>query len=127
MKKSNAGRPTIMTPDVVGKLEQAFSLGCSDTEACLYADISRDTLYEYIKKHPEFADRKALLKDKLLLKARTVVAEALNNKDKDTAKWYLERKSKSEFGTRTEITGADGSSLTPPVINIMPVKAKDEE
>lgn len=102
MKKSNAGRPTVMTDDTVNKLEQAFSLGCSDTEACLFADISRQTLYDYQKIHPEFIDRKALLKDKLILKARTVVAEALNNKDKDTAKWYLERKRKDEFSTKVE-------------------------
>lgn len=97
-----AGRPTVMTDDTVNKLEQAFSLGCSDTEACLFADISRQTLYDYQKIHPEFIDRKALLKDKLILKARTVVAEALNNKDKDTAKWYLERKRKDEFSTKVE-------------------------
>jgi len=121
-----AGRKSVMTDDTVNKLEQAFSLGCSDTEACLFADISRQTLYDYQKNHPEFIDRKAVLKEKLLLKARTVVAEALNNKDKDTAKWYLERKSKNEFGTRTEITGADGSNLSPPIINILPVKTKDE-
>lgn len=121
------GRPTVMTEDVVNKLEQAFSLGCSDLEACLFADISKQTLYDYQAKNPEFADRKAMLKDKLILKARTVIADALNKKDENTAKWYLERKAKSEFGTRTEITGADGSSLNPPVINILPVSTKTDE
>jgi hypothetical protein len=40
-----AGRPTKMTPDTVKKLEEAFLLGCSDIEACLVADISKQTLY----------------------------------------------------------------------------------
>lgn len=53
-----AGRPTIMTPDIVNKLEQAFSMGCSDLEACLYAGISKQTLYNYQAKNPEFVDRK---------------------------------------------------------------------
>ena len=122
-----AGRKSVMTLDVVNKLEQAFSMGCSDLEACLFADISKQTLYNYQEKHPEFLDRKAMLKEKMIFKARSVIADALNNKDKDTAKWYLERKSKSEFGTRTEITGADGASLNPPVINILPVSTKTDE
>lgn len=97
-----AGRPTIMTPDIVNKLEQAFSMGCSDLEACLYAGISKQTLYNYQAKNPEFVDRKEQLKEQLVLKARTVIANALNNKDENTAKWYLERKAKNEFSTKVE-------------------------
>lgn len=119
-----AGRPTIMTPDRVNKLEQAFALGCSDKEACLYADISKQTLYTYQKKNPEFVDRKEILKESLVLKARTVIADSLNNKNEDTARWYLERKKKAEFSTRQEITGEDGESLTP-VINILPIEVKN--
>lgn len=92
------GRPTKVTPEVVTKLEQAFSMGCTDEEACLFADISRMSLQRYQEAHPSFRDRKALLKQKLVLKARSVIAEALNRKDENTAKWYLERKKKDEFG-----------------------------
>jgi hypothetical protein len=100
--KKTAGRPTVMTPDVVSKLEQAFSMGCSDLEACLFANISKQTLYDYQAKNPEFADRKAMLKETLILKARSVIATSLNNKDENTAKWYLERKAKNEFSTKVE-------------------------
>lgn len=127
MKKSNAGRPTVMTNEVVSKLEQAFSMGCSDLEACLYADISKQTLYDYQKIHPAFVDRKAMLKERMVFKARSVIAEALNNKDENTAKWYLERKKKDEFGTRTEVTGKDGETLQAPVINILPVAAGGDD
>lgn len=96
------GRPTVMTQDTVNKLEQAFSMGCSDLEACLFADISKQTLYDYQDKHPEFADRKAMLKQKMIFKARSVIVEALNNKDKNTAQWLLERKVKDEFSTKVE-------------------------
>lgn len=116
-----AGRPTVINESVVSKLEQAFSMGCSDLEACLFADISKQTLYDYQKKNPEFIDRKAMLKEKMIFKARSVIADALNRKDENTAKWYLERKAKSEFGTRTEITGADGEPINTPIINILPV------
>jgi hypothetical protein len=96
------GRPTVMTDEVVSKLEQAWSMGCSDLEACLFADISKQTLYDYQAKYPEFVDRKERLKESLVLKARTVIANSLNNKDENTAKWYLERKKKDEFSTKVE-------------------------
>lgn len=91
-----------MTQDTVNKLEQAFSMGCSDLEACLFADISKQTLYDYQEKNPEFVDRKAMLKQKMIFKARSVIAESLNNKDENTAKWLLERKLKDEFSTKVE-------------------------
>lgn len=117
------GRPTKLTPETIDKLRTAFLMGCSDIEACLYANISKTALYNYQQKNPEFVDQKQQWKEQLVLKARTVIANALNNKDEDTAKWYLERKCKKEFSTRQELTGEDGESLTP-TINIMPITPK---
>lgn len=112
--KKTAGRPTVMTSDVVSKLEQAFSMGCSDLEACLFANISKQALYDYQAKHPEFADRKAMLKETLILKARSVIATSLNNKDENTAKWYLERKRKEEFSTKVENHFSGGFNIIVP-------------
>ena len=96
------GRKTVMTPEIINKLEQAFSMGCSDLEACLYADIGKTTLYNYQNENPEFLERKEKLKEKLVLKARSVIADSLNKQDENTAKWYLERKAKNEFSTKVE-------------------------
>lgn len=100
------GRHTEMTPEKIAKLEQAFSIGCSDLEACLFADIGKTTLYTYQNKHPEFTERKERLKEGVVLKARIKVKEALDSKDlkvsTDMAKWLLERKKKDEFSTRVE-------------------------
>ena len=96
------GRKTVMTPEIINKLEQAFSMGCSDLEACLYADIGKTTLYNYQNENPEFVERKEKLKEKLVLKARSVIADSLNKQDENTAKWYLERKKKEEFSTKVE-------------------------
>lgn len=101
--QGKAGRPTVVTQEAINKLEMAFSLGCSDNEACLFADISRQALYRYQRAHPEFIERKELLKDKLVFKARSVVANALNSGDSDIAKWYLERKRKDEFSTKQNV------------------------
>lgn len=119
--KFDTGRPTKLTPETISKLESAFSLGCGDIEACLYADISKTALYNYQQRHPEFVDRKEKLKESLILKSRTVVAEKLNNNDIDTAKWYLERKKKDEFSTKQE-TGGFVNFVTTEPLNLDEIK-----
>lgn len=114
--KIGGGRPTLMTPDTLNKLNTAFARGASDLEACFYAGIGKTALYNYQKAHPEFAEKKEALRDSLIFKARGVVEDAIAEGDKDMAKWYLERKKKSEFTTRQEVTGADGSSLMSGVV-----------
>ncbi|NLZ73222.1 MAG: hypothetical protein GX905_05320, partial [Bacteroidales bacterium] len=81
----------------------------SDSEACFYANISKQTLYNYQKEHPEFVDRKEALKEKPILKARQTVVKALD--DPKDAQWFLERKRKEEFSFRQEVTGAEGKEL----------------
>jgi len=105
-----AGRPEKIDAITLKKLEEAFTIGCTDIEACLNADISHQTLYNYQKKHPKFVERKAALKESPVLKARKRVESELEN-DTNTAKWYLERKRKDEFGpnqkTEVEITNIE--------------------
>lgn len=123
--KKDTGHPTVMTPETIAKLEQAFSLGCTDMEACFFANIGKSALYNYQKDHPEFVERKEALKEKMIFAARTVIANSLAENDKDTAKWLLERKRKQEFSTRIENTGADGEPLQMPVLNILPVRIEN--
>src|SRR6187399_3578722 len=87
------GRPTVMTDEVLRKLEEAFSMGCTDIEACLFADISKTTLYDYQKENPDFTERKEELKERPILLARTTVINSLE-KDVNSAWRYLERKDK---------------------------------
>ena len=115
--KDKGGRPTIMTDDTIKKLEEVFALGGSDSEACFYANISKQTLYNYQKEHPEFVDRKEALKEKPILKARQTVVKALD--DPKDAQWFLERKRKEEFSLRQEVTGPEGESSEPIKIEII--------
>ena len=103
------GRPEIITPEIVSKLEAVFAIGGTDLEACSYADIGKTTLYNYQQDHPHFVERKEMLKEKPFIKARQTVVKALDNPS--DAQWFLERKRKSEFATRQEHTGADGKDL----------------
>lgn len=97
------GRPTVMTPEIIDKLEEAFIMGSSDLEACLTAGIGKTTLYEYQKLNPDFAERKELLKNSPTLRARRTIAHQLEEGDVATAKWYLERKKKDEFSTSADL------------------------
>ena len=100
---TDRGRPTVMTDEVVAKLEYGFMKGLNDTECCGYAGISRAAYYDYVAKNPEFLDKKEELKSRPSTKAKLNIVEAIENGDTDLAKWWLERKSKDEFSTRTDI------------------------
>jgi hypothetical protein len=108
-QKNKVGRPTVMTDLTVSKLEEAFALGATDEEACFFADISKQTLYDYQDKYPEFIDRKQALKQRPVLLARTSVVNGLG--DPELALKYLERKKKDEFSLRQELTARDGEPI----------------
>lgn len=101
--ENNVGRPTVMTSETIGKLEYAFAQGANDRQACFYANINPDTLYEYQKKNPEFSERKQLLKQSKMFRALEVINSALDNGDVAIARWYLERKCPEEFGMNKEL------------------------
>ena len=119
-------RPTIMTPDVIAKLEEAFAWGCTDREACLWADIGFQTLYNYQEKHPEFVERKEALKEKPILLARKAVVNAIKKGDRITAMAYLDRKKKDEFSTKTE-TDLRVKELPKPILGGSSQEANDAE
>lgn len=104
--KKKAGRPTVMTKDILQKLEWAFSRGLSDREASLYANIAPQTLYNYCQEHPDFLERKELLKEQPKMKAKLILADRLDDQDDKVAEWYLERKARDEFSTKQEISGS---------------------
>lgn len=90
---SEMARPTVMTDDVLRKLEEAFLMGCTDIEACLFAGIGERTLYDYCDANPEFSQRKAMLKTNPAIKARKLIMDAIESKQADlkTAQWMVEK------------------------------------
>ena len=117
-------RPTVMTPEVIAKLEEAFAWGCTDIEACLWADIATPTLYVYQEKNPEFLERKNALKETPVMLARKSVLAGIKN-NPELALKLLERKKKSEYSLRQEITGADGKDLPTPILGGASVRSND--
>ena len=108
-----AGRPAKITPEVVKKLTLAFANGLTDQEACLFAGVSKQALYDYCKKHPEFTDHKETLKRQPGMKAKFNLTASIEAGDLDNSKWWLERKCRDEFSTKqsSEISGPDGGAI----------------
>ncbi len=117
-KKSNAGRPPKITAAVVQKLEGCFRRGLSDEMACLASGISMSALYVYQQAHPEFVERKKLLKSNIKMRAREIIADKIEEGDHEIAKWLLERrdeefkpKMKNDFEGGLTITGLFASAV----------------
>lgn len=110
------GRPTKLTEETVRKLEEVFALDGTVEEACFYAEISRNTYYEWIKDNPNLNDRFEALRQRPFLKARQTIVKNLDNPQ--YAFEYMKRKKKNEFSERNELTGADGKDLPTPIIKL---------
>lgn len=100
--KRDVGRPTVMTESVLDKLELLFSLGATDEIACKIANINPATMYNYQQEHPEFVERKEMLKNMPTWQAKANVVEKIMAGDIQQSTWWLERKAKDEFSTRSE-------------------------
>lgn len=99
------GRPTVMTPETLKLLREAFAIGCTKKEACAYAKIGESTLYDYIKANPDFSEEIEQLIQEPILKAKYTIVKSLD--DPKNAQWYVEKKldefnpkSKSEIETK---------------------------
>jgi len=112
----NAGRKKTIDEEVLNKLRFAYLYGCSDDEACAYADISRQTLWRHRKTNPDFEEWRDMLRQNPYMLARKTIVDHLD-KDPDFALKYMERKRKNEFSPRTEMTGKGGAPLHPEQIN----------
>ena len=73
----------------------------TDIEACLYADINPQTLYNYCKDHPEYLEYKETLKKTPNIKAKLNLVKSINSWDVTDSKRRVERKSRDEFSLKT--------------------------
>lgn len=102
-RHENSGRPSKITPDMVTKLEEAFSFGLTDEKACLLVGISKMTLYRFIEKNPSFSDRKEALKTMPDITAQKFIVGKLD-KDTAVAQWWMTKKI-PEFNDKLKVEG----------------------
>ena len=102
-------KPTKMDKETVKKLEEVAALDGTVEEMCYYANISRQTYYNWIKSFPAMELEFDRLRQKPFLKARQTIVKNLDNPVH--AFEYMKRKKKAEFSERLEQTGADGKDI----------------
>jgi len=103
------GQPTKMTDETLRLLREAFTWGCTDTEACCYADISTSTLYNYCAANPDFLELKNKLKDMPVMKAKKIQFDELENNSLSQANRVIDRKEGQKI--KQEISGPGGSPI----------------
>jgi len=91
-----------LNENTVKKLEEVFAIDGSVEEACYYANITRQTYYNWIKDNPKLKEEFDRLREKPVLKARQAVYKGLNNYQNSMD--YLKRKKKLEFGDNVDVT-----------------------
>ncbi len=102
--KNLGGRPTKKTPEVITKLVAAFNNLMTDTEACSYAGISRESYYNWLEQDPMFADKMASAKahPKMLAK-ETMIYAIKERKSWMAAAWLLERLEPDQYSLRQKV------------------------
>ena len=91
-KKETRGRKPfdgVSEDVVVGKLESAFKMGTTITRACLYAGITRDMFYEFLKRKPEYSDKFKMMQENPMLVAETRLFESVNGGDQTDIHFLL--------------------------------------
>jgi hypothetical protein len=104
---------------IVSDLKVALQRDSTVERACRYAQINKDTYYAWYKASDEFAAAMDLAKDYLFNKSTENIKEALDAKDKDLSKWYLERRDKKRYAARNEITGDEGAPIVHGIRDLM--------
>lgn len=102
-EKGKMGRPTVITDAVVGKLELGFKAGLNKTECCEFAGISRNALYDYLAKNPDFSNKIEVLQSHPSMKAKLNISCRIEKGDIELSQWYLERKNRDEFSLKQQV------------------------
>lgn len=95
-------RPTKRTPEREEIILKALRLGNTRTTAAAYAEVHRDTLYEWLA-DPAFSD--AVQKAEADAEARFVgqIVKAAHDGTWQAAAWWLERRNSHAWGKRIDI------------------------
>ena len=110
--------------NIIQSLQPYLEAGFSRNKACEYIGLTPSTLSNWVKaddslgmKLQGWENATNILAVRNIMDAIAKEAE-LEDTKKETSKWWVERRMKNEFSTRTENTGADGKDLPTPIISL---------
>ena len=121
------GRPTKFTPQLRRRILRSVALGVPGTHVARAAGLSYQSLLNYQRLHPHFADDMARAVSAGVEKRLEVIERATESQDEAirlrAACWFLEHTQPAHFArNRIELTGADGSPLAAAVAIYLPKK-----
>lgn len=91
--KNPGGRPTVLTPETITKLEAILKIGGTIQQACGYAEIGESTYHANINTNESFKRKMDSAKYFADIAAKNIVVDKIiNDKDLATAKWWLEKR-----------------------------------
>ncbi len=114
---AEVGRPTVMTPEVIEKIEEELKNGATLPQASFLAGISLKTLYNYFTNNPDFKERCDLLQGLVAYRARVNLKNKIEAGDIDTSKYWLDRKDK-DFKQKADYT-SNNESLNPILVKFL--------
>lgn len=104
LSKNEVGRPTLLVPETVTKLESILKIGGTIEEACSYALISRETYYRWLKENEDFMTKMESAQHYSDIVAKNIVVDSMHkDKNLDTAKWWLEKRVFKQNGPMVQV------------------------
>ena len=105
--------------EIVQSLQPYLEAGLSRNKACEYIGLTPQTLSNWVQDDEALLIKLQGWENATNIRAIRNIMDAIAKEGemedarKETSKWWLERRMKQEFSTRTENTGADGKDLVP--------------
>lgn len=102
---ANVGRPSSYEPKYCAMLEDHMGSGMSFESFSAKIGVHRDTLYEWVKVHPEFSDAKKKAHEKCLYfyEAAGVAGMMGKIKNFNTAAWCFNMKNRFKWKDKHEL------------------------
>lgn len=91
-----------LTEENILELERRFRDGATILEA-IDGVMSEATYHLHRNKSPEFAGRMEMAREYVTEIARGVIAKSIKKGDSYSSMWWLERKKRDEFSTKTNV------------------------
>src|SRR4051812_14349545 len=96
------GRPSILTQDVIRKLEEAFCMDATDGEACAFAGISEASYYHHRKENEDFSDQMDRAKQFPFMLAKKGLLQALKEGDGNLLLKWLKNRQRDRYHEKVE-------------------------
>ena len=94
---SKTWRPTKLNNSTVRKLIDGFKNDFTDSEACSYAGISRDTFYRHLKEDKDFSDKIEQAKNLIFILAKKNILKAIRKGDSKMSLRFLEKRQRATY------------------------------